>query len=62
MYNVTDKVQEMASAGMLELQAHKKDLGDPFRGERKMLAIVYSYGGIVDSKELEEYETLVLHN
>ncbi len=60
MHNVTHKVQEMASAGMPELQAHTKFLVEPSRGERKKLAIVYSQGGIVDSYELEEYDTLAL--
>jgi len=58
MRNVTYKVQEKASSGTLELQAHTRFLGDPSHGERKMLAIVYSYGGIVNSKELEENDTL----
>ena len=60
MHNVTHKVQEMASSGTIELQAHTKFLGEPSRGERKKLAIVYSQGGIVDSDELEEYDTLAL--
>jgi len=60
MRNVTDKVQEKVSTGKLEIQAHISYLGEPSRGERKTLAIVYSYGGRVKSKEIEENETLVL--
>lgn len=61
MHNITKEVQEMASAGMPELEANKKCLGDPFRGERKKLAIVFSRGSKIDSVELEEYGTLALH-
>ena len=61
MLTVTDKVQEKALSGMIELQARRELLGDPSPGERKKLAIVFSYGGIVVTKELEEYDNLVLH-
>jgi len=58
--NVTRKVRENVSAGRLEMQAHKKILGDTPPGRVKKLVVTYSYGGIIDSEELEENETLIL--
>lgn len=60
MNSVTRKVKEGITAGRLEMQAHKRILGDISPGERKKLVVVYSYGGVVDSQELEENETLIL--
>lgn len=58
MQNVTNILQEEVSSGLVEPQAHGNLLGDPFRGTRKNLAVVYSYGGRIVSKILEEYEYL----
>lgn len=60
MNNVTRQVREHVSAGRLEMQAHKRILGDTPSGERKKLVVVYSYGSKVDSRELEENDTLIL--
>ncbi|MBE7474272.1 MAG: toll/interleukin-1 receptor domain-containing protein [Anaerolineales bacterium] len=60
MNNVTHKVRANISAGRLEMQAHKRVLGDTPPGERKKLVVIYSYGGKVDTEELEENETLIL--
>jgi len=54
MNNVTHKVREKVLAGRLDMDVHVDTLGEPAFGEEKKLVVVYSYGGKVDSEEVEE--------
>jgi len=60
MKNVTSIVQHNLLEGKHEIQAHKMVFGDPSRGNRKKLVVVYSYGGMVTSEELDENDKLIL--
>ena len=60
MSDVTRKVTGNISEGRLNMQVHRKTLGDAARGDPKKLVVVYSYGGKVASEEFEENDTLIL--
>jgi len=58
--DVTCKVNEEMSAGNLDMDVCIDTLGEPAKGERKMLFVVYSYQGKVNLERIEEDGKLIL--
>lgn len=60
MSDVTHHVRKKVSAGKLDVTVSNDFLGDPAHGQGKKIVVVYSYGGEVDSAEVEESGKLIL--
>jgi HEAT repeat protein len=58
--DVTKKVEEMVKAGSLTIDASNDNFGDPANGVQKKLRIEYSVEGRMDSKTVNEGETVTL--
>lgn len=55
--NVTRLLNSRISAGKLEIRATPEELGEPCRGTRKELRIIYSYAGQTYTKIIPEHKS-----